>query len=249
MERRIFTVSPDFNMKYMSGWFIFNTWLQKALGEAIHFEPYEDFESQRKAIESGTLDIIYANPYDASALVREKGFIALARPRNKADEALIAVQESSPIRQVEDLKPGTRIATTDDPDVHMMCMIMLEPADLDRNNVQFIHKDNYVVVARELLKNQADAGFFLAETFDDLSEVIRKQLRVLVKSQIHVVHHMFLVSPALASRAAEITRVLTAMNDTEAGQRLLADIGVPGWDAVDTEEVEFMIDLMSTLVD
>ena len=196
-----------------------------------------------------SIDIIYANPYDASMLVREKGFIALARPRLKPDEAVIAVRDDSPARGVEDLKPGVRIATTDGPDVHMMCMIMLEPADLNRDNVELITKDNYVVVAKELLKSQAEVGFFLSETFDDLSEVIRKQLRVLVKSQIHVVHHMFLVSPRLAARSEEIARMLAAMDGNEAGRRILSDIGIPAWDPVDTEEVEFMIDLMSTLVD
>lgn len=246
---RLFTVSPDFNMKYMSGWFIFNTWLQKALGESIHFEPYEDFESQRQAIADGKVDIIYANPYDASMLVREKGFVAVARPRFKADEALIAVRDDSPAAAVEDLAPGSRIATTDDPDVHMMCMIMLEPADLDRGNIQVTAKDNYVLVARELLKGEADAGFFLAETFVDLSDMIRKQLRVLVKSQIHVVHHMFLVAPGLADKGAEIARLLTCQGESDAGKRILSDIGIPGWDPVESEDVEFMIDLMSTLVD
>jgi phosphonate transport system substrate-binding protein len=246
---KLFTVSPDFNMKHMSGWFIFNTWLQKTLGEAIHFEPYEDFDTQRKAIDANLIDFIYANPYDASMLVREKGFIAVARPHNKPDEALIAVREDSPISAVEDLKPGARISTTDDPDVHMMCMIMIEPADLKRDNIQLQAKDNYVVVAKDLIKGQADAGFFLAETFTDLSDVVRKQLRVLVKSQIHVVHHMFLVAPHMVNRCAEFTSLLVGMGTSESGQRILADIGVSNWEAVDREDVEFMIDLMSTLVD
>jgi phosphonate transport system substrate-binding protein len=246
---KLFTVSPDFNMKHMSGWFIFNTWLQKSLGEAIHFEPYENFESQRKAIDAGSIDFIYANPYDASKLVRENGFIAVARPLNKSDEALIAVREDNPVKSIEDLQPGVRISTTDDPDVHMMCMIMIEPADLKRDNVVLQSKDNYVVVAKDLLKGQADAGFFLAEMFTDLSEMIRKQLRVLVRSQIHVVHHMFLVAPHMASRSTELTTLLEGMGNNEAGQRILGDIGVPGWEHVENEDVEFMIDLMSTLVD
>lgn len=244
-----FTVSPDFNMKFMSGWFIFNTWLQKSLGEAIHFEPYENFQTQRLAIRDDKIDIIYANPYDASALVRDKGFLALARPRAKADEALIAVREDSPIRAIEDLKPGVRLSTTDDPDVHMMCMIMIEPADLNRDNVRIEIKENYVIVAKDLIKDQADAGFFLAETYADLSEVIRKQLRVIIRSQIHVVHHMFLVAPHMAERRDEITDLLCGMEKSPAGKATLADIGIAGWDRIDTEEVEFMIDLMSALVD
>ena len=54
-----FTVSPDFNPSYLSGWFIFNTWLQRQTGEAIHLELYDDFESQRQAIAEDKFDLYY----------------------------------------------------------------------------------------------------------------------------------------------------------------------------------------------
>ncbi len=98
-----FTVSPDFNLDHISGWFIFNTWLQKIIDEPIHLELYNNFEAQRKAICENKFDLIYANPYDATVLVREKGFMPIVAPQNRSDEAIIAVNKESPVTCVEEL--------------------------------------------------------------------------------------------------------------------------------------------------
>ena len=71
-----FTVSPSFPTERISDWYIFNTWLQRVSSLPMHLELYENFGSQRAAIANGKVDIIYANPFDASLLVREKGFRA-----------------------------------------------------------------------------------------------------------------------------------------------------------------------------
>ena len=124
-----FTVSPDFNPGHISGWFIFNTWLQRAINEEIHLELYNSAHEQRKAIADDQVELIYANPYDATALVRDKGFIPVAQAGNKTDEAIIAVNQESPILNIEQLSGGTRISSTDDPDVRMMCLISLSLPD------------------------------------------------------------------------------------------------------------------------
>src|SRR5690554_2241036 len=122
------SVSPDFPPTHLSGWFIFNTWLQRQLGVGVHLELYDSFEEQGEDIRNGKIDLIYANPYDASMLVRELGFKVLVRPRNRADETVIAARCDDERNTVEDLQPGITIATTADPDVHTMNMIMLESA-------------------------------------------------------------------------------------------------------------------------
>ena len=242
-----FTVSPDFTPDHLSGWYIFNTWLQKATGLPIHLEMFGDFHHQRDAIQEDRIDLIYANPYDAAMLVREKGFEALARPADKSDEALIAVSEESSYRTVEDLVPGARIAITEDPDVHLMGMIMLEPANLDRSNTETITCDTYVLVAKELIKRNADAGIFLVEAYESMSSLIRKQLRILVSGQIQVVHHCLLVGPKLQPHRAQLLQTLTHMTDDPKGPGVLDALKFTHWEEVDHEEVEFMIDLMDTL--
>lgn len=243
-----FTVSPDFTPDHLSGWFIFNTWIQKQLGEGFHLELYNDFESQRKAIEEGKVDLIFANPYDAAMLVREKGFSPLVKPASKSDEAIIAVNAESPINSVEELQAGIKLASTDDPDVHMMGMIMLEPADLDKTNIEMKSCDSYVLVAKELLRGESDVGFFLAEAFNDLSSMVRKQLKPLVSSQIQVVHHSLMIGPALAEKKELFRDALLSMNADDKGKGVLKSLGFASFEEMDEEEMEFMIDLVDTLL-
>ncbi len=241
------TVSPDFPTKRMSGWFIFNTWLQRALGLPIHLELYPDFDEQRRAIAADQVDIIHANPYDASMLVREKGFVPLVRPAGKCDECIVAVAAGTPVGAVEELLPGCRVAATEDPDVNMVGMILLEPADLDRGNVRPVRANSYPLVAKALLRGEADVGFFLAEAFDELSNLVRSQLRPLVQSQVNDISHVLLVGPRLALRREEVRRVLLGMSDGGDQGGILAELGFSGWESMSREDTEFMIDLMDTL--
>ena len=242
-----FTVSPDFAPDHMSGWFYFNTWMQRNLGADIHLELYDSFEEQREAIKAGKVDLIYANPYDASMLVRDLGFQAVARPVGTRDEAVVVVPAESPAQSVEDLKEGTRLATTDDPDVHTIGMIMLEPADLDSTNITQKEYDTYILIAKALLRGEADVGFFLKQGFDELSDLIKKQMRVLVSSQISVVHHALLVGPAMQERMGDLKPLLVEMHQDEKGKGVLESMGLRGFEPMTMEQTEFMIDLIDTL--
>ncbi len=243
----MFTVSPDFSPDHLSGWYIFNTWLQRQTDQAIHLEIFNDFASLHSAIQKDQIDLIYANPYDAAMLVREKGFLPVAKPAGESDEAIIAVANSSDVNAVEELEPGVRVAYTDDPDVRLMGMIMLEPADLDSDNITPVLTGSYPVVAKHLLKNEADVGIFLAEAFDDLSNLIKNQLRVLVRSQISVIHHSLMIGPKFQHQREAMTELLISMHHDEKSRSILQSLGFSAWEKVDDEETEFMIDLMDTL--
>lgn len=243
------TVSPDFSPEHIAGWYVFNTWLQRRLGVRIHLELYEDFAAQRRAIAADKVDLIYANPYDAAMLVREKGFTAIAAPAGKPDEVVIAVPADSPAQSIEDLRPGLRLAVTRDPDVNLIGMILLESADLNRDNTVTEQVSTYVVLARALLQGKADCGFFLKEAFDDLSAPIRRQLRPLMTSQISLVRHVMLVGPRCEALREPLQALLLGMADPGSdGRRTLEALGLAGWERQDQEDTEFMIDLMDTLM-
>lgn len=243
----LFTISPDFSPDHISGWYIFNTWLQKQTGEAIHLEMYNDFHSQREAIKSDKVDLIYANPFDAAMLVREKGFLPLVKPLGRADEAIIAVNAENTVEDVAHLLPGIGVAVTDDPDVHLMGMIMLEPGDLDANNVNINVCDTYVLVAKHLLRGDADVGIFLAEAYDNLSNMIKSQLKILVRSQISVIHHSLMIGPKLVEKRDKFQSLLVDMSNDAKGKGVLEGLGIDAWVGIEDEEMEFMIDLMVTL--
>ncbi len=131
-------------------------------------------------------------------LVRDHGFVSVARPDGIRDEAMIVVPDDSPVQKVEDLPQGCRVASTDDPDVRMIGMIMLEPANLGPDTIVALERPTYVLVAKALLMGDADVGVFLADAYDRLSGTTRSGLRTLVASQIGVISHMLMVGPALA---------------------------------------------------
>ena len=245
----LFTISPDFNANQLSTWYIFNNRLQKFIGDASRLELYDDFQSLRQVLESGKVDIIFANAFDTAFLVREKGYVPVARGTQRSDEALVAVGHNSPVHKVEDFKPGLKVASTDAPDVEMIGRILLEPADLNRENVTIQACSNYVTVAKSLINQDAGAGFFLKRSYDELSDLIRKQLRPIVSSHIYVVSHAMLLAPSLADKRDGLLQGLLKMKSDPADLELLKELGMPmGWQGMDHEEAEFMIDMMDTLL-
>lgn len=171
----------------------------------------------------------------------------MVKPVGESDEAIVAVHVDNHVEDVAHLQAGVRVAVTEDPDVHMMGMIMLEPGDLDASNVEIIDSDTYVLVAKHLLKNEADVGIFLAEAYDDLSNMIKKQLRILVRSQISVIHHSLMIGPRLLEQHKNISNILVNMHNDTKGKGVLESLNFQQWEVVDDEEMEFMIDLMDTL--
>lgn len=243
----MFTVSPDFTPDRLSGWYIFNTWLQKQLAVDIHLELYDSFCAQRVATYSNKIDLIYANPFDTTMLVREKGFLPLVKPAALLDEALIAVNKDSPVEKLADLKPNVKVAMTEDPDVNMIGMMLLEAVDLNKHNINRSVYDSYVLVAKNLLRGNDEVGVFLTGAYDDLSNMIKKQLRVLLRSKIDEIHHSLLVGPKLAHKHTELQSLLINMNSNDKGKGVLQSLGFTHWLEVKDDEMEFMIDLMDTL--
>ena len=246
------TVSPDFSPDHIAGWYIFNTWLQKQTNESIHLELYDSFERQREDIKAGKIDLIYANPYDASMLIRDKGFTAIAAPVNKSDEAIICVNSESSYHKVEDLKENCNIATASDPEVSTIGMIMLEPADLNPANINVTEYQNYVMVAKNLINGKEDAGFFLKEGYEDMSKFLRSQLRPIVTSQISVIRHNFLIGPSFFENSDlevdDMRALLAEMHSSEKGKSTLQSLGFNKWEQQSQDDAEFMIDLMDTLI-
>ncbi|OUS15088.1 phosphate ABC transporter substrate-binding protein [Gammaproteobacteria bacterium 50_400_T64] len=240
-------VSPDFKPDLLSGWFIFNTWLQHQLDTGIHFEIHQGFDEQLEAIDADKVDIIYANPYDISRLVRDKGFIPVAKPHAKPDEAIVVTAAEGGINVIPDLDVSATIAKTHARDVDNIGMILLEPADITPQSAQTLECDTYICVAKALINGKADVGFMLTEAFNELSPLVAKQLKPLVSSQIQLIHHAILLGPQLAEHHDALAAFLTDMHNTEKGKKILDDLGISHWEPMDKEEAEFMIDLMDTL--
>lgn len=239
--------SADVTPKEFSNWYLFNTWLQNNTEQKIHLDIPISFEDLHQHIEKGDTDIVYANPYDAATLVRDHQFIPVVRPDNQTDEVVIVTAADNPISDFIALESGTRVALTDDRDVKMIGMILIEPADLHADNIEFISVDSPVAVAKKVLDGHADVGFILSKAYDAFSSLITDDLKVLVRSEISVINHTLMVKQHVLDAIPNFPAILSEMHENAAGKNVLAGFGINHWLPVQKEEVEFMIDLMETL--
>ncbi len=244
-----FTVSPDFNVSQISAWYIFNSRLGRILNQPTHLRLFDNFTHLRTALERDEIDLIYANAFDTAYLVREKHFLPVARSSDRSDEALIAVAAGSSIGAVTDFRAPLSVAATNAPDIEMIGRMLLEPADIDQGDVTIVPQPTYVNVAKSVLSGESTAGFFLRESFDELSHLVRSQLKPIVSSHIYVVCHAFLLRPRQAHLKEVLLEGFAAMKTNETDRKTLDELGITSEIvAMSHDEAEFMIDLMNALL-
>lgn len=244
-----FLIAPDFSPDRFGGWHLLNTLLQKRANLAMHLFMPASHQEQQQKIDEGNVSLIYANPFDAAKLIRELGYRAIVRPIGKNDEMVIASSAKGEISALEDLKSGATIAMTDNRDIKLIGLRLLEVADLTEQDLKFDIVETYQAAARTLVQGKADAAFFIKEMFDSLSNLTKTQLNVLIESNIATLSHVILVKDDFAEKDA-LTNVLLSLNQDADGQAVLKDLGLDaGFVAMSEEESEFMIDLMETLLD
>lgn len=244
-----FLIAPDFAPERFGGWHILNTVVQRRAGIQLHLLTPVSAHEQSQLLAQEQVDLIYANPFDAADLVREHGYVPFARPAQQFDEMVIASGADGAIRCVEDLKPGCRIAMTDNKDVKLIGLRCLEPADLTDSMVTWVPVENYQAGARKAIKGEVDATFFLAGAYAALGRMSRSQLRVLVESAIHDISHVLLVHPRAQDQLDKLAQAFLSVQPG-ADADLCEALGLPnGFEAMNQEDIEFMIDLMDTLLD
>src|SRR5690625_1863791 len=99
-------IAPDFAPERFAGWHMLNTALQRKSGLHIHLLTPASAAEQNKLIEDGKVDVVYANPFDAAAMIREQGFTAIAQPIDKDDEMVMASGADRPLNEDEYIEAG-----------------------------------------------------------------------------------------------------------------------------------------------
>lgn len=243
-----FVIAPDFPPNLFSGWYTLNTLLQKRSDLAVHLMTPASSNEQAQMIDNEEITLIYANPFDAAKLIREKGYKAIVRPVGKPDEMVIVSAASGEIDNLDALKAGTKIAMADNRDVKLIGLRLLEAVDLDESNVSFEITETYQAAIKQVVQGKADVAFIIAEIFETLSKLTKSQLNILIESHLADITHVLLVKEDF-EHADKVRDALVSLKDDADGQAVLSELGMKdGFEVVDEEAAEFMIDLMETLL-
>ncbi|KRU22776.1 PhnD/SsuA/transferrin family substrate-binding protein [Psychrobacter piscatorii] len=242
-------IAPDFSPERFAGWHMFNTLIQKRANLNMHLNIPASHAEQETLIEAGDIQIIYANPFDAAALIREQGYRAVARPIGKSDEMVIAAAANSDINHLEDIHKGATVAMADNRDVKLIGLRLLEAVDIEESDLNWDITETYQAAARKVIKGDAQAAFFLAEIFHSFSRLTKAQLSVLIESDLADISHVLLIKDDFPDAQIFIEAILDLHSDDD-GKEALTELGMSeGFEAMSEEDAEFMIDLMQTLLD
>lgn len=247
-----FLIAPDFSPVHFSGWHMFNTLLQRRTGRHVRLLMPADDKEEAQLKSEGLPDLIYANPFDAAELVREHGYLPLVRPVGQSDEVVIATYADAPYRHSDELPENCRILVTANHDVRLLGLRLLESANLNEETVFWLNAAAFQAAARRLLHREADAAFFLASAYDAFNDSTKEQMRVLMRSRLDDLYHVVLLHPDNAELYDNLLATFTAMHSVydPAGRLVLADLGLPlGFEKLEQEDTEYMIDLLDTLKD
>ena len=242
-------IAPDFSPERFAGWHMFNTLIQKRANLNMHLNIPTSHAEQETVISEGDIQVIYANPFDATTLIREHGYHAVARPIGKSDEMVIAAAANSDINSLDDIKAGATIAMADNRDVKLIGLRLLEAVDIEEADLNWSVTETYQAAARQVIKGEAQAAFFLAEIFHSISRLTKTQLSVLIESDLADISHVLLIKDGFPDTDILMDAILNLHNDDD-GKEALTELGMPqGFEAMNEEDAEFMIDLMQTLLD
>ena len=242
-------IAPDFSPERFAGWHMFNTLIQKRANLNMHLNIPTSHAEQETVISEGDIQVIYANPFDAATLIREHGYHAVARPIGKSDEMVIAAAANSDINSLDDIKAGATIAMADNRDVKLIGLRLLEAVDIEDNDLNWSVTETYQAAARQVIKGEAQAAFFLAEIFHSFSRLTKAQLSVLIESDLADISHVLLIKDGFPDTDILMDAILNLYSDND-GKEALTELGMPqGFEAMNEEDAEFMIDLMQTLLD
>ena len=242
-------IAPDFSPERFAGWHMFNTLIQKRANLNMHLNIPTSHAEQETVISEGDIQVIYANPFDAATLIREHGYHAVARPIGKSDEMVIAAAANSDINSLDDIKAGATIAMADNHDVKLIGLRLLEAVDIEEADLNWSVTETYQAAARQVIKGEAQAAFFLAEIFHSFSRLTKAQLSVLIESDLADISHVLLIKDGFPDTDILMDAILNLHNDDD-GKEALTELGMPqGFEAMNEEDAEFMIDLMQTLLD
>lgn len=237
-----FVVAPDYLPDHFSNWYLLSSYLQRETELVIHLQlPSAAAEIQELA-DAGKMAMLYTNAFDAVALMKDKGYLPLACLQDKFDEAVVAVSAESECQKAEDLPADALIKTGPNPDIRCLGLRLLKEAGLEADKLKIEEAAGFSQAASALIKGDAQAGFFMADTYAHMSKRTLEQLRVLQESRFAAVTHMVVLHPDFAEQQETLQQAFAGMAEKPAGQTVLETLDLPaGFVVLTQEEAERMV--------
>jgi len=177
------------------------------------------------ALEKGTFDFVYANPYHILRVSDSQGYIPLVRDQEPLCGILL-VRKESPVKSVAELA-GKTLAV---PSPNALGASLLLRADLDHLygvRMSMVNARTHNSVYLTVFNGLADAGGGVQKTLAEQAPEIREGLRTLYTTRA-MPSHPIAAHPRIKPDVREqVRKALLDMSATPTGKALLDEIPMP----------------------
>ncbi len=242
-----FSVSPYLPQSNQSMWVEFEKLLRNKARLSLCYKKYSSPSAFTKACSKGQLGLIYADPYHASVLLRNYGYMPVARALGQYDEAVVVVRADSTLLDIQDLNPKMYLSISVEPVNRLLGRVLLQPANINEDDMVCRYHRTHMSVVRDLCLDKTDVGVIAARNFDQLPSEIKKQLRILVRTQAYLFSSVWMLSPNYTDQYPALARVFKRMHRNRKGSSILKKFNAKSWLHMEQIKAEEMADLLKML--
>jgi anti-anti-sigma factor len=218
----------------LTGWYLLNTYLQRRMQRAIHFEQSQD------VVNEATTDLLFAKPFEACAMIKRRGFVPLMRPVAEADEVVILTRADDERTSLSQFAGVSVVTASECSFVYLLGRFLCDESGLDSSKFEFTFSGNEIKSLQMLLKKKVDLLFMLKKTYEGLASFSRNSVRKLDESSTDFAFHLFSISPQLETEGKLLTQILQEMENDDNGKEILKDIEFQGWCPVEEGELNML---------
>ncbi len=223
----------------LNGWFLLNTYLQRQLQRSIQFTSRT--LAERDAGDDESADLVFAGPFETCRLIRQRSFRVLAKPDGETDEVVVLAHSDDGRPMDQATCPKVAVSSKQS-FVYLLGRFLCDEQGLDSSRFQFFETGNDIKAIQFLIRKRVDWVMMSRKTFEGLSSLSRRQLRVLDQSQTELAAYFFCVAPYLdEALCRDLQTTLTGMRDCDKGTRILQDLELEGWEEPEPAELDLIL--------
>ena len=178
-----------------------------------------EFES---ALEKGTYDFVYANPYHILHISDSQGYLPLIRDQEPL-RGILVVRKDSPVKDVTELA-GKTLAVPSPNALGASLLLQADLARLHGIHMNMVNVRTHSSVYLNVLNGLTDAGGGVEKTLAEQDPAIRDGLRTLYVTRA-MPSHPLAAHPRIPREAREaLKKALLDMAATPAGKALLDEV-------------------------
>ena len=239
-----FVVAPDFAPQRTPCLQIFSTLLSKHSGLHVQQTLAMAPDEVEQAVKDG-YDLVYCNPFLALRLFEENGYTPILRPvgDEACDNVACVTAADGPLKSLQDLKPGMTCASPSNIGVKTIAEFMNKGLKL---GLKFIDCDNAQQAVQKVVRQEAETGLILWQTYNDLTELTRSRLKDLDHTDLPGMGYPHIKRVLMAKTDPEtqeaITKAVVGFKGHADAGEMLERLGVKeGFEAITPEMVEATI--------